>query len=212
MGSDEEAIMADKPSRPGFNKPVASRAAPKPRRKSKAVDTVPMGKTVRVGGELSLEELARQAGLRLVGPRAKVGLKKIRKASGGAVLIKERDLLTLLHADGLARMPSTRGAAKIVNAAARQSPPVVSKRETALLGRINAGLSEPKARRLEALDSRRREETLTPKEHAELLNLIEESERLAVGRAEALVELARLRASTVPSLMCDLGLGFTGRG
>jgi hypothetical protein len=93
----------------------------------------------------------------------------------------------------------------------RQSPSVVSKRETELLARINAGLSEPKARRLESLDSRRREERLTPDEHAELLSLIDESERLAVGRAEALVELARLRGLTVPSLMCDLGLGFNAR-
>jgi hypothetical protein len=93
----------------------------------------------------------------------------------------------------------------------RQSPSVVSKRETELLGRINAGLSEPQARRLEALDARRKEETLTPEEHAELLGLVDVSERLAVGRAEALVELARLRGATVRSLMSDLGLGVAGR-
>lgn len=94
----------------------------------------------------------------------------------------------------------------------RQSPSVVSKRETELLGRINAGLSEPQTRRLEALDARRKEETLTPEEHAELLGLVDVSERLAVGRAEALVELARLRGATVRSLMSDLGLGLAGRG
>ena len=200
--------MPDKPTKAGSKRPAAT----KPRRKSEAVDTAPLGKTVRVGGELSLKDLAGQAGLLLVGPRATVGRKKVRKASGGAVLIKERDLLTLLPTDALARIPSARDAAKVATTPPRQSPPVVSKRETELLGRINAGLSEPKARRLELLDSRRQEETLTSEEHAELLILIDESERLAVGQADALVELARLRGSAVPSLMCDLGLGFRGRG
>ena len=37
-------------------------------------------------------------------------------------------------------------------------------------------------------------------------------ERLTAGRAAALVELARLRGATVPSLMRDLGLGVAGRG
>jgi hypothetical protein len=212
MTSDEEAIMPDKPTKPGVRKPTASKAAPKPRRKVKAVAATPSGDTVRVGSELSLGDLARQAGLRLVGPRATVGLKKIRKASGGAVLIKERDLLTLLRADAPARAPSARGAAKAATASPRTSPPVVSKRETELLGRINVGLSEPHARRLEALDARRQEETLTPEEHAELLSLADESERLAVCRAEALVALARLRGATVPSLMHDLSLGVAGRG
>jgi hypothetical protein len=94
----------------------------------------------------------------------------------------------------------------------RQTPVLISKRETELLGRINSGLSEPQARRLKALDARREEETLTPEQHAELLGLVDESERLAVGRAEALVELARHRGTTVPSLMRELGLGVARRG
>ena len=88
----------------------------------------------------------------------------------------------------------------------------LSNRETELLGRINAGLSEPRASRLKWLDTRRREEKLAPEEHAELLGLVDESERLAVGRAEALVELARLRGATVQSLMNNLGLGVAGCG
>jgi hypothetical protein len=212
MMSDEDAIMPDKPTKPAVKKPAVPNAEPKPRGKSKAVDTNPFGEAVQVGGEMSLKDLARQAGLPLVGSRATLGRKKIRKASDGAVLIKESDLLTLLCDDARARIPSARGAAKVAGATPRQPSPVVSKRETELLGRINAGLSEPKARRLESLDSRRQDERLTPEEHAELLSLVDESERLAVGRAEALVELARLRGSTVPSLMRDLGLGFNARG
>jgi hypothetical protein len=79
-----------------------------------------------------------------------------------------------------------------------------------LLGRINAGLSEPQVRRLEELDARREDEVLSPEEHAELLRLVDESERLTVGRTEALVELAQVRGATVDSLMRDLGVA--GRG
>jgi hypothetical protein len=201
--------MADKPTKPGFGKPAMPSAAPKSRRK-KAVDTTPSEKIVRVGSELSLKDLATQAGLPLVGPQATVGLKKVRKASGGAVLIKERDLLKLLRADAPVRAPSSRGAAKTATASSRQLSPVASKQETELLGRINAGLSEPQARRLEELDARREQEILSPDEHAELLGLVDESERLTVGRAEALVELARLRGATVDSLMRNLGVARRG--
>jgi hypothetical protein len=95
---------------------------------------------------------------------------------------------------------------------AQLSPSVVSKRETELLKRVNTGLSETQASRLKSLDARRREEALTPEEHAELLRLVDESEQLTLGRAEALVELARLRGATVRSLMNDLGLGVLEGG
>jgi hypothetical protein len=186
--------------------------APKARRKPKVLDAAPSGKTVRVGGEMSLQELARQAGLPLRGSRATIAHKTIRKASDGTVLIKESDLLTLLRADASARVPSARGIAKGSKASPRPSPSVVSKRETELLGRINVGLPEPQSQRLEALDARRQEETLTPEEHAELLTLVDQSERLAVGRAAAVLELARLRGATVPAVMRALGLGVAGRG
>ncbi len=200
--------MPDKPTKPAFKKPAPPKTAPSPGRKTKQPDAAPSGKTVRVGGEFLLRDLAGQAGLPLVGTRATVGRKKIRKTSGGAVLIKERDLLTLLRGEA----PSARATAKVAAAPGRRSPTVISKRQTELLGRINSGLSEPRARRLEALDARREEETLTPEEHAELLGLVDESERLAVGRAEALVELARHRGTTLPSLMRELGLGDARRG
>jgi len=208
----QEEIMPDKPTKPGFKKPAAPKTAPSPHRKSKEPDAAPSGKTVLVGGELLLRDLAGEAGLPLVGTRAIVGRKKIRKTSGGAVLIKERDLLTLLRGATLSQARSARAPGKVAAAPSRQSPAVISKRETELLGRINSGLSEPLARRLEALDARREEETLTPEEHAELLGLVDESERLAVGRAEALVKLARHRGTTLPSLMRELGLGDARRG
>jgi hypothetical protein len=208
----QEETMRAKPSKPGFNEPAAPKTTPGPGRKSKQPDAAPSGKTVRVGGELLLRDLAGQAGVPLVGTRAIVGRKKIRKASGGAVLIKERDLLTLLRGEAPSRAPSARATAKAAAAAPPQSPAVISKRETELLGQINSGLPEPRARRLEALDARREEQTLTPEEHVELLDLVDESERLAVGRAEALVELARNRGTTVSALMRELGLGVARCG
>ena len=187
--------------------PHKPKAAPKTRKKSTEIDAKPIGKTIHVGGELLLRDLAGEAGLPLVGSRAIVGRKKVRKTSDGAVLIKERDLLTLLRNEA----PPSRASAKVMSPRG-QSPAVISKRETKLLERINAGLSEPRARRLAALDAQREEEALTPEEHTELLGLVDESERLAVGRAEALVELARHRKTTVSSLMRELGLGVEGRG
>jgi hypothetical protein len=183
----------------------APKTAPSPPRNSKESDA-PFEKTVLVGGEILLSELVGQAGLPLEGNRAIVGRKKIRKASGGAVLIKERDLLTLLRGGPPSRSPAARANSKAAVAAPRQSPAVISKQETELLGRINSGLSEPRQRRLEALDARREDETLTPKEHAELLDLVDVSERLTLGWVEALVELARHRRTTVAALMRELGL------
>ncbi len=77
--------------------PHKPKAAPKTRKKSTEIDAKPMGKTIHVGGELLLRDLAGEAGLPLVGSRAIVGRKKVRKTSDGAVLIKKRDLLTLLR-------------------------------------------------------------------------------------------------------------------
>ena len=204
--------MPDKQTKPALRKPAAPKPAPKSQKESKTAAATPSGNTLRLGSELSLSDLASQAGLPLAGRAATVGLKKIRKASVGAVLIKERDLLTLLRADRARRGKRARGAAKAATASPRRLPPVASKRETELLERINAGLSEPQARRLETLDARRGAETLTPAEHSELLTLVDESERLTVGRAEALVELARLRGTTVASLMREFSVGVTGCG
>ena len=180
------------------------------RRRSTAA---PSGKTVRVGGELSLKDLAGQAGLLLVGAagdgrpqegpqgqrrrRADQGTRPAdtpprRRPRANPVRPRRRE-----GRDGLLRDSRLRWSR--------------SERRSCWDGSTR-GCRSPRRGGSKSLDSRRQEETLTPEEHAELLILIDESERLAVGRAEALVELARLRGSTVPSLMCDLGLGFTGRG
>jgi hypothetical protein len=95
---------------------------------------------------------------------------------------------------------------------ARRVAPVAPARESELLERINMGLAEPRAKRLAALNVLREAEALTGEEYDELLGLVDEAERLAVRRAEALAELARARGTTLPALMRELGLETAGRG
>jgi hypothetical protein len=49
-------------------------------------------------------------------------------------------------------------------------------------------------------------EALTPDEHSQLLGLTEQIEKLQAGRIEYLVELARLRKTSLTALMENLGI------
>lgn len=60
--------------------------------------------------------------------------------------------------------------------------------------------------RLSALRAWKEERPLTPAEHAELLAYIERVEREDAERAQALLDLARLRKVSLGALMADLGL------
>jgi len=62
-------------------------------------------------------------------------------------------------------------------------------------------------RRLSFLRTRSEQGSLAPEEHAELLSFVERVEREDAERAEALVELARLRNMPLGALMAALGLG-----
>lgn len=91
----------------------------------------------------------------------------------------------------------------------RSSPPVgkcLSAEESRLMMEINRGLSEATWMRHRELNQKRRDETITTVELAELqsLNDIIESDR--VRRLEWVVELAKLRGVTFDSLMTELGL------
>jgi hypothetical protein len=87
-----------------------------------------------------------------------------------------------------------------------QRAPIASERESELLEQINQGLPEDLARRLERLIAKRQAEALTDDEHAELIGLGNEAERLEARRVQALADLARARRTTVPRLMQALGL------
>lgn len=78
--------------------------------------------------------------------------------------------------------------------------------EASLLQQINQGLPDDLQNRFDELVARRRAETLTPQEHAQLLALTEQIEQADARRLEHLVELSRLRKVPLKQLMEQLGL------
>ncbi len=89
---------------------------------------------------------------------------------------------------------------------AQRVAPCAASREAELLGQINQGLPVGLKHKYEELIAKRREETLTPEEHAELLHLMEEVEKRNVIWIQHLTELAQLRNKPLPQLMQELGI------
>ncbi|MCP4663971.1 MAG: STAS/SEC14 domain-containing protein [bacterium] len=96
--------------------------------------------------------------------------------------------------------------AEVLALRASHRAPRLSKTESELLVRINQGIPQDLQQRYDELIARRREGMLTEAEHGELLRLTEQVEELDVTRVELLAELARLRKSTLPAVMADLGI------
>jgi tRNA nucleotidyltransferase/poly(A) polymerase len=85
-------------------------------------------------------------------------------------------------------------------------PAALNVAESRLFEELNRGLSEPEWTRYWDLVEQRRAEQLTPEEHRELTALSDRIEQLSVRRLELLLEVARLRGTTLPELMDQLGL------
>jgi hypothetical protein len=85
----------------------------------------------------------------------------------------------------------------------RGAAPDAEARLTALVRRR---LPPEEQRRLDALRTKMEEQALTPGEHAELLAYVERVEREDAERAQALIDLARLRRVPLAGLLADLGL------
>ena len=84
--------------------------------------------------------------------------------------------------------------------------PCLNETETRLLEQINTGLPQEAWQRYHALLAKRRDERLTPEEHAALIALSDQIEELNARRLECLVALARLRHTSLEALMQQLGL------
>ena len=78
--------------------------------------------------------------------------------------------------------------------------------EKELLARINSGLSPTEWERYEELIEKRRAETLTSDEHAELIATTDRLEEANVFRVRCLAELARRRRVSIDALMDELGI------
>ena len=89
---------------------------------------------------------------------------------------------------------------------AQRRAPVLPAEEAALFLKINNGMSSETRKRYLELIKKRRAESLSPGEHAELLQLSDVSEELQVERLEALIELSKLRGVPLRELMHSLGI------
>lgn len=86
-------------------------------------------------------------------------------------------------------------------------------REKELLALITqTTLPVDKRNRYLELSEKVEDETITEKEHVELLNLVEKEEGLRAERVKLLLELAQIKNISMPQLMEQLGLNPPGRG
>jgi hypothetical protein len=82
----------------------------------------------------------------------------------------------------------------------------LSAEESRLIERINRGLPEATCRRYARLSQKRKKNSLSDKEHSELLTLTHEFENRDAERAAALLELANLRRIPLRLLMKQMGI------
>ncbi len=82
----------------------------------------------------------------------------------------------------------------------------LSQTESEFLTKIHQGIPADLQSRYDGLIAKRRGGTISKDEYNELLRLAEEVEDLDARRVEYLAALARLRETTVPALMQDLGI------
>ena len=89
---------------------------------------------------------------------------------------------------------------------ARRRAPALPKAEADLLQKINQGLPAEQWHRYEQLNDKLHEETITPEEHGEFLELVDRIELADAERVGHLTELANLRGVSFDSLVDQLGL------
>lgn len=110
---------------------------------------------------------------------------------------------------GVAQLDSgelERFVSRVLAIRAQRIAPSLVKEEAELLEKINQGLSPADQERYRELTAKRQAETLSPEEHAELLEWIGRIEQADAERVRALTGLAQLRQISVDALMAELGL------
>ena len=90
--------------------------------------------------------------------------------------------------------------------ARKKTPHYLSASESALLSAIYTSIPVDLQKRFEALSHKSQSGLLTPEEHAELLQLIDQLEQKHAERLEKLIELAQMRGVSLKTLMQELQL------
>jgi hypothetical protein len=94
----------------------------------------------------------------------------------------------------------------IISLRVRRDTPNTQKEEASLLEKINKSLPFEQVDRLRKLNQKRIESGISEQENAELLVLLEKTEKLNVSRLKHITALARLRNVSVRELMKQLGI------
>jgi hypothetical protein len=97
---------------------------------------------------------------------------------------------------------------RVIALNASRRAPHLKPEESKLLARIEQGLPAKLKARLGELEQKRDEGLLSEAEAGELLSLSDQAEQLHAERLAALAELAKLRGTTLPALMDQLGIVF----
>lgn len=94
----------------------------------------------------------------------------------------------------------------IISLRVRRETPNTQKEEALLLEKINKSLPFEQVERFRTLNQKRIESGISEQENAELLVLLEKTEKLNVSRLKYLTSLASLRKISVRELMNQLGI------
>ncbi|HEX4950710.1 MAG TPA: STAS/SEC14 domain-containing protein, partial [Blastocatellia bacterium] len=97
---------------------------------------------------------------------------------------------------------------QVIAIRAERIAPRLNADETALLARVNQGLSEVERTRMRRLIEKRDNESLAPEEWQELTALTDKLELLHADRLAALADLANVRGVTLDAVIQQLGLHF----
>jgi len=111
--------------------------------------------------------------------------------------------------NGLARLETSDLAQlveQVIALQARRRAPSMRKNEAELLQKINQGPSPEVRKRYAELTAKLREESITPEEHQDLMELIDQIELADAERMQHMIVLAQLRQVSVDSLMHQLGI------